>query len=131
MGKNKGNRQINPMSNTRTMAKEGMRIMRDIAFQKYNIFNDGHVFRNLEFVKATIDEVNKRLTDLNIHIYAINCAFPYTDDQNVKNLLYRDCRKRDAYVLINQTLYNIYMSGGDTGFLLTLANKLPDYKHNI
>ena len=131
MGKNKNGRQINPMSNTRTMAKEGMRIMKDIAFQKFNFFNDGHVFRNLEFVKATIDELNKRITDLNIHIYALNCTYPNSQDPVVRNLLYRDCRKRDAYVLMNQTLYDIYMSGGDTGFLLTLANQLPNYKHNI
>ena len=55
MGKN--NKQKNPMSNPATMGREGMRIMRDIAHGNYNIYAEGHVFRNLEFVKAVINEV--------------------------------------------------------------------------
>lgn len=124
------NKQINPMSNPRTMGREGMRIMKDIAFGKFNFYADGHIFRNLEFVKAVINEVNKRLVDLNIHITAIQYAYAGSADNNVINLLYRDCRTRDAYLLINKTLNDICNSG-DTGFLMVLLEQLPKYKYNI
>lgn len=120
-----------PMSNTTTMGREGMRIIRNIAFGSYNIYTDGHVFRNLDFVNATIREVDKRIMDSGIHIAAISCAYSGSQDPNVLNLLHRDKKTYDAYCLVKQTLTSIIVSGGDTGFLLILANKLPQYKYNI
>ena len=129
--KNKNNGPKDPMTNTRSMAREGMRIMRDIAHGKYNIYTEGHIFRNLEFVKATIAEVDKRLLDHQIHITAIKYAYANSQDPVVSNLLYRDERSYEAYVLIRNVLYNILISNGDTGFLMVLANKLPQFKYNI
>lgn len=129
--KNKNNGPKDPMTNTRSMAREGMRIMRDIAHGKYNIYTEGHIFRNLEFVKATIAEVDKRLLDHQIHIAAIKYAYANSQDPVVSNLLYRDERSYEAYVLIRNVLYNILISNGDTGFLMVLANKLPQFKYNI
>ena len=129
-GKN-NNQQRDPMTNTRSMAREGMRIMRDIAFGKYNIYNEGHIFRNLEFVKATIAEIDKRIIDHQIHINAITYAYANTSEPTVTNLLYRDQKSLEAYMLMRNTLVSIVMSGGDTGFLMVLANKLPAYKYNI
>lgn len=131
MTKNNKNRQTNPMSNPKTMGKEGMRIMKDIAYGKYNFYAEGHVFRNLEFVKAIINEINKRLIDLNIEITAIQCTYYGTTDNNVLYLLNRKLRMREAYDLINQTMINVYQSGGDTGFVTVLLNQLPKYKYNI
>lgn len=133
MGKNKNNKPKNPMSNPKTMAREGMRIMKDIAFGRYNIYNDGHVFRNQDFVLAIIHDIQDRIRDLDIHIYAVSCVFNTPSgiqNPEAANLLYRDGRKRDAYVLIYNTLMSIYTTG-DTGFLHILANKLPYYKYNI
>ena len=130
MGKN-NKQQKNPMSNPASMGREGMRIMRDIAHGKYNIYAEGHVFRNLEFVKAIINEVNKRIIDLNIHITAIKIAYAGSTDGNVCNLLYRDTRSLEAYNIIAQTMVSIYNSNGDIGFLMRLANQLPKYKYNI
>ena len=130
MGKN-NKHQKNPMSNPGSMGREGMRIMRDIAHGKYNIYAEGHVFRNMEFVKAIIAEVNKRIVDLNIHITAIRIAYAGSTDSNVINLLYRDTRTLEAYNIISETMLSIYNSNGDVGFLLRLANQLPRYKYNI
>ena len=134
MSKNKGknnNQQRDPMTNARSMAREGMRIMKDIAFGKYNIYNEGHVFRNLDFVKATISEIDKRILDHQIHINALTYAYANTNEPAVTNLLYRDQKSLEAYMLMRNTLVSIVMSGGDTGFLMVLANKLPMYKYNI
>ena len=120
-----------PFTNARTMGREGMRIIRDIAFGKYNIYNEGHIFRNLHFVNATIVEVDKRILDLQIHINAITFAYSGSQDPNVQNLLYRDQKSLEAYMLIRRVLSSIVVSGGDTGFLMTLANKLPAFKYNI
>ena len=132
MGKNKNkNQRRDPMTNTKTMGREGMRIMRDIAFGNYNIFNEGHVFRNLDFVRSTLTEVDKRILDLQIHINAIMYAYANSTDPAVSNLLYRDQRSLEGYNLMRSVLCSIIASGGDTGFLMVLANKLPAYKYNI
>lgn len=130
-GNKKSVKNPDPMSNARTMGREGMKIIRNIAFGSYNIYNDGHVFRNLDFVKATISEVDKRLLDASIHVQAIKYAYAGTDNQDVLNLLLRDSKTLEAYTLVRGVLENIVISNGDTGFLYVLANKLPIYKYNI
>ena len=130
----KQNRKVknpDPMSNPQTMGREGMRIIRNIAFGKFNFYTEGHVFRNLDFVKALITEVDKRIMDAGIHVNAIQYAYSGSQDANVLNLLHRDKKTLEAYILIRQTLDSIVISGGDTGFLLVLTNKLPQYKYNI
>ena len=119
------------MSNARTMGREGMRIIKDIAFGKYNIYNEGHIFRNLEFVTATLAEVDKRVLEASIHVNAIQYAYSGTQDPNVLNVLMRDKKTLEAYTLVHEQLAAIIMTNGDTGFLYVLANKLPQYKYNI
>lgn len=132
MGKNnKKGKAPDPLSNQKTMAREGMKIIRNIAHGTYNVFAEGHIFRNLNFVNAIIMEVDKRLMDINIHITAIEFAYGGSQDPNVLNLLHRDKQTRDAYILIRRTLESIVVTNGDTGFLQILASKLPQYKYNI
>lgn len=132
MGKqNKKNNNKDPMSNTKTMGREGMRIIRDIAFGRYDIYSNGHIFRNLEFVKATLYELDKKLMDAKIHVAAISYAYRGNQDPNILSLLHRDTRSVEAYELIRKVLCSIIASNGDTGFLLVLANKLPEFRYNI
>ena len=134
MAKNNNKKMVknpDPMSNTRTMGREGMRIIKDIAFGKYNIYNCGHVFRNLDFVRATIDEVDKRLYEAALHTTAIEFAYSGTQDPNVLNVLHRDKKTVEAFTLIRDTLVSIITTNGDTGFLCVLASRLPQYKYNI
>ena len=86
---NANNKNKNPMTNVRTMGREGMKIMKDIAHGNYNIYNNGHIFRNLNFVQATIGEIDKRLIDLDIHIKAIRYAYANNIDPRVNDLLNR------------------------------------------
>lgn len=131
MGKNKKTNNPDPFTNVKTMAQTGMKMIRDIAFGKFNIYNEGHVFRNLDFVNAIIVECNKRLLDINIHITAMEYAYNGTEDLNVLRLLQRDRQSKEAYELIVDSLSKIIYTGGDTGFLWILANRLPRYKYNI
>lgn len=131
MAKNKKSKTSDPMTNPKTMGREGMKIIRNIAFGTYNIYNDGHIFRNLDFVKATLVEVDKQIMDHAIHVAAIKYAYSGNQDSNVLSLLHRDERAYEAYCLIRRTLESIIVTGGDTGFLWVLANKLPVYKYNI
>ena len=128
---NKKVKNPDPMSNTKTMGREGMRIIKDIAFSKYDIYANGHIFRNLDFVNATLVEVDKRILEAGIHVNAILYAYPGTQDPSVLSVLHRDQKTYDAYALIRRVLASIIASGGDTGFLLVLASKLPEYKYNI
>lgn len=127
---NKKTKNPDPMSNTKTMGREGMKIIRNIAHGTYNIYADGHVFRNPNFVKAIIVEVDKRLMEHAIHVRAIEFAYANTQDGNVLDLLHRDRKAYEAYAIIRQTLESI-LATGDTGFLYVLSNKLPQYKYNI
>lgn len=129
--KKKGNKNSDPMANPRAMGREGMKIIRNIAFGQYNLYAEGHIFRNLDFVQATLEEVNKRITDASIHVMAIQYAYSGSDNPNVLGLLMRDKRTLEAYTLVQQVLYSIIQSNGDTGFLYALASKLPTYKYNI
>lgn len=131
MAKNKKPKNPDPMSNPKTMGREGMKIIRNIAFGTYNIYAEGHIFRNLDFVNAVIREVDKKILDYSIHINAIKYAYAGTQENTVLSLLHRDEKALEAYNLIRHTLYSIAISGGDTGFLWVLGNKLPQYKYNI
>lgn len=134
MGKNhkpKRPKNPDPMSNSKTMGIEGMKIIRSIAHGNYNIYTEGQIFRNLDFVKAVLYEVDKRLLDHSIHVAAIEYTYANTEDTNVLSLLHRDRKSCEAYRIIRQALESILITGGDTGFLLVLANKLPQYKFNI
>lgn len=136
MSKNNNNKQRkpvknpDPMSNYSTMGREGMKILRNIAYGKYNIYAEGHIFRNRDFVNATIAEIDKRLVELAIHITAINYAYAGTTDPNVLRLLHRDTKAHEGYSIARQALQSIAMTG-DTGFLWVLASKLPNYKYNM
>ena len=140
MGKNNNNQRPqrrpnpknpDPMSNSRSMAREGIRIIRNIAFGKCNVASEGYLFQNESFVKATIGEVDKRIMDLKIHINAINYAYRGTTSEEVNSLLFRDMKALNGWNLVRNQLYNILYSNGDLGFLYTIANKLPEYKYYI
>ena len=131
MAKKNGNgRPKDPMSNTKTMANEGMRLIRNIAFGNFNMYNDGHVFRDINFVNATIAEVEKRLFDAQIHVNAMAYAYGACEDPRVVSLRFNDQKRLDAYMLIREVLYGVATTG-DTGLLYNLLNKLPKYKYNI
>lgn len=119
-----------PMSNGKLMGREGMRAIRDMAHGKYNVYNEGHVFRNPDFVKATIAEIDKRILTLDVHIKAINMAYAGTSDPIVLNVLQRDMREYEAYMLCRNTMFAILQTG-DARLLYGLASRLPAYKYNI
>lgn len=119
-----------PMSNVRDMGRYGIRVMRDIAKGKFNFYNEGHIFRNMDFVRATMDEVQRKIYEANIHVMAIEYTYANSTDQVVKDLLMRDKRTSEAYTLIYNTLLKI-MNTGDTRYLQILLNQLPRYKYNM
>lgn len=127
---NKKVKNPDPLSNPKTMGREGMKIIRNIAYGKFNFYTEGHIFRNEAFVNATIHEVDKRLLDVAIHVKAMEYAYSGSIDAAVLRLLHQDRKSYEAYTLIRRQLYAI-LESGDTGFLLVLVNKLPLYKYNI
>lgn len=136
MGKNKNGKRINPLANRNVMERESMKMLKNIAFGSFNIYEEGDIFRNTEFVKAALDGINKKLLNLSIVINSIKIASsPQVRgiclDQNVNRLLHNYERGYTAYSLMHECMVNILNSNGDTGYLLVLANKLPDYKYNI
>lgn len=119
-----------PMSNVRDMGRYGIRVIRDIAKGKFNFYNEGHIFRNIDFVMATIDEVQKKIYEANIHVMAMEYTYANSTDQVVKDLLMRDKRTSEAYNLVYSALSKIAATG-DTRYLQILLNQLPRYKYNM
>ena len=78
MGNNNKNKKrgipknVDPLSNAKTMGREGMKMIRNIAFGNFNFYNEGHVFRNPDFVTNIMIEVDKRILDASIHLTALN-----------------------------------------------------------
>ena len=139
-GNNKNNEvRIKPINNARAMGRDGFKYIRDIAFGNFNIFKDGHVFRNLDFVKATLAENEKRMKEAIMHLEALKFAYssnPYcTSNQEAQaemlRLMHKDEKTVTAYTLIRNSLYAILQTEGDIGYLYVLASNLPNYKYYI
>lgn len=120
-----------PMSNVRDMGRYGIRVIRDIAKGKFNFYNEGHIFRNLDFTSATIAEVEKKIYEANIHVTAMQYTYANSSDPVVHELLMKDMREAEAYLLVHRTLKLVLNSGGDTRYIQILINKLPKYKYNM
>ena len=120
-----------PMSNVRDMGRYGMRVIRDIAKGKFNMYNEGHIFRNIDFTMATLKEVEKKIYESNIHVYAMQYTYQGSSDPVVQDLIIRDMKTVEAYTLAYQVLKLIVDNGGDTRYLQILLTKLPKYKYNM
>ena len=132
MGKGpKGKRKENPFENPQTMERAGMKLIRNMAFGTFNFYNEGHVFRNIDFCKATINGINKRLQQAGYHLQAMQILYGDGHDPIGLRLLNNDKKTYEAYALALEMIGNIVNSNGDTGFLWVLIKRLPDYKYNI
>lgn len=120
-----------PMSNVRDMGRYGIRVIRDIAKGKFNFYNEGHIFRNNNFILATIEEVKRKIYEANIHVTAMQYAYSNSSDPVVQELLMRDMRQAEAYTLVYNTLNLVLNNNGDTRYIQILINKLPRYKYNM
>ena len=120
-----------PMSNVRDMGRYGIRVVRDIAKGKFNFYNEGHIFRNIDFTMATMKEVEHKIKEAQIHVTAMQFTYANSPDQDVQELLMRDMRTVEAYTLVYNALKLVLDSGGDTRYLQILINKLPKYKYNM
>lgn len=135
MGKNNNKKRgmpknVDPLSNAKIMSREGMKIIRNIAFGNFNFYDEGHVFRNPDFVSNTILEVDKRILDASIHLTALKYAYPGTNEPSVLSLIHRDTKTYEGYMLVRQVLEGIIKTG-DTRLLYTLMTRLPEYKYNL
>lgn len=130
MGKKIQSKNIDPMSNPREMGREGLRLIKNMGFGKFDFSRDSKYFKNREFILSTINEIDKRIRDLSVHISAIQRAYPNTNEVAVTTVLERDLKSYEAYMMIRENLERILMTG-DIGFLYVLINKLPRYKYSI
>lgn len=120
-----------PMSNVRDMGRYGVRVMRDIAKGKFNFYNEGHIFRNLDLTRATIEECQRQLTKAKIHVNAMQYAYGGSADRIVQEVIMEDMKKVEAYEMCINTLTLVFNTNGDTRYLTILINNLPRYKYNM
>ena len=120
-----------PMSNVRDMGRYGIRVIRDIAKGKFNFYNEGHIFRNLDFTRATMEEVKRKIYEANVHATAMQFTYGNSQDPIIQDLLMRDLRTAEAYTIVYDTLKTVLDYNGDTRYIQILINKLPRYKYNM
>lgn len=134
MGKpNNGKRQVrnpNPFSTPASIERYALKMFRDIAFGSVDMSEVQVLFRDPGFVSNALKAAYEKLQSVSVHVEAIGIARPYITNPKLMEVYNDDARKLECYTLIYQTISQIQMTG-DVGFLLALANKLPNYKYNM
>lgn len=116
-----------PMSTPTLRGWEGIRIMRDISKGRFNLDKDGPLFRNIEFVRDTINEAQKEYAKAYYHYHAMMFAYGAADDPMIRSIIEKDGGSINAYNLIIVQLSNI-INYRDTGYLQVLINQLPRFR---
>lgn len=131
MKNNNNNKNI--MTNVKTMAIEGMRIIREMANSNFDLYEKASLFANIHFLDATISEVTKRLTEAEIIYYAMQNTYNiniYNVSDNIMYVYNRMSKKVEAYRLILNYL-TLVRSESNLGYLFALQNQLTKYRSNI
>lgn len=128
-------RKINkpdPMGNPAAMGRYGMKIIRDIAYGKCNINDVSSHFCNTIFDQALIREINEKLQDEYMYIYALNkvCMNPAEANPRAQRLLKKHNQSYTAWSFVQQVIGQI-MATEDPSPLLVLANRLPEFRYYI
>lgn len=119
-----------PATNPTTMGRNGLQIMKEIAFGRYNIAANGQIFRNKEFSKAVLLEAEKKLKKYKTIYTALEFTYSMSLETDVKRLIHEMERKVDMYTLICGQMYTICATG-DTHPLYILADRLGSYKNSF
>lgn len=126
MGK-KNNKKIDPLSTPTLRGWEGVRMLRDMSRKKFNLDKDGPLFRDVVFVRDTINECQKQYNIAFYHYQSMVACYGNSEDPLIQSIIRKDGEAINAYSLCISQLSNI-LRFRDTGYLLVLINNLPRYR---
>lgn len=121
-------KNVHPLSGPVQMGQHATRLIKNLAFGNFNMETDGAYFQNQEFLMAAIHEVGERVKKEEIYNVALNYTYGNTNDITVLKMINEHKRALDAWNFVYSTL-SMMVSTGDMSLLLTLMNRLPDYKY--
>lgn len=119
-----------PMGTPQSMQRHAMHIFKNIAFGKWDFGLESDIFKYPNFVQNALIAVSAELNKAQIHCNAIMVAYPGSTDPAIVSLYREDCKKMQAYQLIYNVLIQVQQYG-DPGFILTLVNRLPEFKYSL
>jgi hypothetical protein len=119
-----------PMSNATTMQRYALKLIKDMAYGNFDLYTQGKVFEDKQFMHSAMVAVYEKLEDLNLVINSIVIANPNSTDVVVNRNLHKYRRAHDAYQIAYTSLYQAALTG-NYGHLLVMINKLPPYKFDL
>lgn len=110
--------------------RDAIRIFRDIANGRINVQSDQMFFTNKQFLENCIAAAQSQYTEANINYQGVCMLLAYGNHPLVAQIVEKNMRKRDAYLIILNGLNAIKMTG-DTQYLYIMRSQLKDYRFNI
>lgn len=123
----KGN-NIDPMGDIGRMGKYAIGIFKDMAKGKIKPVSAYTEFNNKEFIRGAIDEVLIKIREHQIYLYSLRAVYNGSTDPQVNGMIGKHAKAIEGWTYIYNSMNTMLMSG-DTGILLGLINRLPDYRH--
>lgn len=121
-------KNVHPLSGSMQMGQHAIRLIKNLAFNNFNMETDGVYFQNQDYIMAAIHEVEGKIKEENIYNSALNYAYGASNDITVLRLMNNHKRALDAWNMIYGVLVAI-LNTGDISLLLGLASRLPDYRY--
>jgi|GEM_PF-5915650 len=129
-------KNVDPMSNPRTMAQYAIKTFKDMSHGVCRQNGNYSEFADQGFLNAAIKEVQDKMREEHLIIYALESTYCTNQvgninmamDRQVQYMLSRHRKSYEGWSFINNELGFIYQSG-DMSHVLALINRLPDYAH--
>ena len=125
--KYRGN-NVDPMGDIGRMGKYAVGIFKDMAKGKIKPVSAYTEFNNKEFIKGAIDEILIKIREHQIYHYSLRAVYNGSTDPQVNAMIGKHAKAIEGWTYLYNSMNNMLMSG-DTGILLGLINRLPDYRN--
>lgn len=121
-------KNVSPFSGAVQMGQYALRMIRNIAFQNFDLQKDGVMFQNRDFLLAAHHEAENKVIEQQIYYNALTYAYACSSDSTVLRLINKHKRALDGWTFVYNTIGSILQTG-DFGLLAGLMSRLPDYKY--
>ena len=121
-------KNVSPFSGAVQMGQYAARLLRNMAFQNFDLEKDGIMFQNRDFLIAAYREAENKVVEQQIYVNGLSYAYACSTDANVIRMINKHKRALDGWNMVYNTIGSILQTG-DLGLLAGLMNRLPDYRH--
>lgn len=121
-------KNVDPMGDVTRMGQTAIRMFRDIASGRGKPIDKYTEFLNRDFVVAAINEVDRKIREEHILVFALQSTYGNSSDIQIDKMMNDHRKAYEGWCFIRETLGYI-MATGDPSFVGALINRLPDYRY--